>query len=96
MHVTDYSNASRTLLFNIHTLDWDDELLRILDVPRAMLPEVRPSSERLRRDRPAEWFGERDSDRPAVPAISRRPRSARPASRPAAPRTPTAPAASCC
>lgn len=44
-HVTDYSNASRTLLFDIHRLDWDDELLRILDVPRAMLPEVRPSSE---------------------------------------------------
>jgi len=44
IHTTDYSNASRTLLFNIHTLDWDDELLRLLDVPRAMLPEVRPSS----------------------------------------------------
>ncbi len=44
-HVTDVSNASRTLLFNIHTLDWDDELLRILKVPRAMLPEVRASSE---------------------------------------------------
>jgi glycerol kinase len=44
-HVTDYSNASRTLLFNIHTLDWDDELLAVLGVPRAMLPEVRPSSE---------------------------------------------------
>ena len=44
-HVTDYSNASRTLIYNIHTLDWDDELLRILDIPRAMLPEVRPSSE---------------------------------------------------
>lgn len=44
-HVTDYSNASRTLLFNIHMLDWDDELLRILDVPRAMLPKVRSSSE---------------------------------------------------
>jgi glycerol kinase len=44
-HVTDYSNASRTLVFNIHTLDWDDELLRLLDIPRAMLPEVRPSSE---------------------------------------------------
>ena len=44
-HVTDYSNASRTLLFNIHTLEWDDELLRLLDIPRAMLPEVRPSSE---------------------------------------------------
>ena len=44
VHATDYSNASRTLVFNIHTLDWDDELLRILDIPRAMLPEVRPSS----------------------------------------------------
>jgi len=44
-HVTDYSNASRTLLYNIHTLDWDDELLHILGIPRAMLPEVRPSSE---------------------------------------------------
>ena len=44
-HVTDVSNASRTLLFNIHTQDWDDELLELLDVPRAMLPEVRGSSE---------------------------------------------------
>ncbi len=44
-HVTDASNASRTLLYNIHTGDWDDELLRILDVPRSMLPEVRSSSE---------------------------------------------------
>jgi glycerol kinase len=44
-HVTDVSNASRTLLFNIHTLDWDGELLKILDVPRAMLPDVRSSSE---------------------------------------------------
>jgi len=45
LHITDPSNASRTLLFNIHTLSWDDELLRALDVPRAMLPEVRQSSE---------------------------------------------------
>jgi len=44
-HVTDVSNASRTLLLNIHTLAWDDELLKLLGVPRAMLPEVRPSSE---------------------------------------------------
>ena len=44
-HVTDASNASRTLMFDIRTLDWDDELLRILGVPRRMLPEVRPSSE---------------------------------------------------
>jgi len=40
-HVTDVSNASRTLVFNIHTLDWDDELLKILGVPRKMLPQVR-------------------------------------------------------
>jgi glycerol kinase len=43
-HVTDYSNASRTLVYNIHKLDWDDELLRILKIPRAMLPAVQPSS----------------------------------------------------
>ncbi|VVE60287.1 glycerol kinase [Pandoraea captiosa] len=45
LHVTDVSNASRTMLFNIHSLDWDDELLALLDVPRVMLPEVRSSSE---------------------------------------------------
>ncbi|HDU0729158.1 TPA: glycerol kinase GlpK [Staphylococcus pseudintermedius] len=44
-HVTDYSNASRTLMYNIHELKWDDELLELLDVPKAMLPEVKPSSE---------------------------------------------------
>lgn len=44
-HATDVSNASRTLLFNLHTLEWDDELLGILRVPRAMLPEVKSSSE---------------------------------------------------
>ena len=43
-HVTDVSNASRTLLFNIHTLDWDDELLRLLDIPRCVLPKVVASS----------------------------------------------------
>ncbi len=55
-HVTDYSNASRTLLFNIHTLDWDDELLEILGIPRAMLPEVRSSSE-VYGETDAQWFG---------------------------------------
>jgi glycerol kinase len=44
-HVTDYSNASRTLMFNIFELKWDEELLDILGVPKTMLPEVRPSSE---------------------------------------------------
>jgi len=46
LHITDVTNASRTMLFNIHTLQWDDELLAALDIPRSMLPEVRPSSER--------------------------------------------------
>ncbi|GHF97398.1 glycerol kinase [Deinococcus piscis] len=45
LHITDASNASRTLLYNIHTGDWDDELLALLGVPRSMLPEVRNSSE---------------------------------------------------
>lgn len=44
-HVTDVSNASRTLLFNINTLDWDDELLELFDIPRSMMPEVKSSSE---------------------------------------------------
>jgi glycerol kinase len=55
-HVTDYSNASRTLIYNIHKLDWDDELLKILDIPRAMLPEVCPSSGVLG-ETAASWFG---------------------------------------
>jgi glycerol kinase len=54
--VTDYTNASRTLLFNIYTGQWDDRLLEIMDVPRAMLPEVRPSSE-VYGETDAEFFG---------------------------------------
>lgn len=42
VHTTDYTNASRTLLFNIHTLNWDAELLRLFDIPAAMLPEAKP------------------------------------------------------
>ncbi len=45
VHVTDYSNASRTLLFNINSLKWDDKLLKVLDIPKQMLPEVKNSSE---------------------------------------------------
>lgn len=56
VHVTDYSNASRTMLFNIKTLSWDDEILRELDIPRTMLPEVRPSSCIYGRTAP-EYFG---------------------------------------
>ena len=44
VHVTDYSNASRTMLFNINTLEWDKEILEELDIPESMLPEVKPSS----------------------------------------------------
>ena len=44
-HVTDVTNASRTLLMNLETLDWDDEILAILDIPRAMLPKIAPSSD---------------------------------------------------
>ena len=45
VHVTDVSNASRTMLYNIHTLDWDQELLDLFDIPRSMMPDVRSSSE---------------------------------------------------
>lgn len=44
VHVTDYSNASRTMLFNIHTLKWDEEILRVLKISQQILPEVKPSS----------------------------------------------------
>jgi glycerol kinase len=44
-HATDVTNASRTMLMNLHTLDWDDELLKLLGIPRQMLPEIRPSSD---------------------------------------------------
>ncbi len=45
VHVTDYSNASRTMLFNINTLEWDDEILKLLGIPKCMLPKAVPSSE---------------------------------------------------
>ncbi len=44
VHVTDYSNASRTMMFNINTLKWDDEILKELDIPKSMLPKPMPSS----------------------------------------------------
>mgnify|MGYP002240963416 FL=1 len=91
VHATDVTNASRTMLFDIHALDWDDTLLSALDIPRAMLPQVRPSSE---------VYGYTDIQGVRIPiagmaATSRLPCSARAASPPATPRTPTAPAASC-
>lgn len=58
-HVTDYSNASRTLMFNIYDLKWDDELLNILNVPKSMLPEVRESSEVYAETIDYHFFGHR-------------------------------------
>ncbi|GEN34770.1 MULTISPECIES: glycerol kinase GlpK [Aneurinibacillus] len=58
-YVTDYSNASRTLMYNIYEQQWDDELLKMLDVPRSMLPEVRPSSEIYGETMAYHFFGER-------------------------------------
>ena len=56
-HVTDYSNASRTLMYNIHELKWDEELLSILDVPASMLPKVCQSSEIYTHADPEQFFG---------------------------------------
>lgn len=56
-HVTDYSNASRTMLFNIYDLKWDTEILDILNIPAAMLPEVRPSSEIYGSTVPEHFYG---------------------------------------
>ena len=73
-HLTDVTNASRTMLYNVHTGDWDDDLLALLDVPRSMLPEVRSSSEVYARTSGALLSAEVPS--PASRATSRRPRSA--------------------
>ena len=90
VHATDVTNASRTMLFDIHALDWDDTLLSALDIPRAMLPGAPPS----------EVYGYTDIQGVRIPIAGmagdqQTPCSARAASPPATPRTPTAPAASC-
>jgi glycerol kinase len=59
VHATDYSNASRTMLYNIHTLKWDKELCDMLNVPMEMLPEVKPSSFTFGYTLPYHFFGER-------------------------------------
>jgi glycerol kinase len=59
VHITDYSNASRTLMFNIHDLKWDDELLKILNVPKTMLPDVKPSSEVYGYTEENQFFGQK-------------------------------------
>lgn len=56
-HVTDYSNASRTMLFNIYNLEWDQEILELLHIPPSMLPEVKSSSEIYGRTIPAHFYG---------------------------------------
>ncbi|MGB5834082.1 MAG: glycerol kinase GlpK [Thiohalocapsa sp.] len=58
-HITDYSNASRTLLYNIRSLQWDPDLLELLDIPAAMLPDVRPSSQVYGETDPQMFFGTR-------------------------------------
>ncbi|HEX6594244.1 MAG TPA: glycerol kinase GlpK [Bacillota bacterium] len=58
IHVTDYSNASRTMMFNIHNLEWDEQLLEMLTVPKCMLPEVRSSSEVYAHTVDYHFFGE--------------------------------------
>jgi len=95
-HITDVSNASRTMLYDINELEWDDELLDEFNVPREMLPEVRP----LRTTRPTGRPTPTASSVPKCPsqvpsATSRPPCSARPASMQVTPRTPTVPARSC-
>jgi glycerol kinase len=57
VHITDYSNASRTMLYNIRDLQWDAELLELLEIPAAMLPEVRPSSQIYGETDPQMFFG---------------------------------------
>lgn len=58
VHATDYSNASRTMLFNIYDLAWDEEILELLNIPRQMLPEVRSSSEIYGETIPEHFYGE--------------------------------------
>ncbi len=56
VHATDVSNAARTMLFNIHSNQWDDELLKLLDIPKSVLPEVHPSASNFGRTQ-AQWLG---------------------------------------
>ncbi|MCE0448010.1 hypothetical protein LT493_42100 [Streptomyces tricolor] len=92
LHITDATNASRTMLMNIRTLTWDDELLAFFGVPRSMLPEIRSSAEPYGE---AARYCRASPSRP--PSATSRPRcSARPASRRARPSATTERAASCC
>ena len=93
VHVTDYSNASRTMLFNINTLEWDREILEELQIPEQLLPEAKPSSCVYGQTDPS-YFG---GAIPIAGAAGDQQSAclARPASRPGRRRTPTGQAASC-
>lgn len=93
--MTDYSNASRTMLFNIYELKWDDELLALLDIPSSMLPEVRSSSEVYGHTAQHHFFSEAGCRLQAARETSNPPCLARPATRRAWLKIRTAPAASC-
>ncbi len=95
VHATDASNASRTLLFDIHKGAWDADMLKMLDIPESLLPEVKDNSDDLRRD--DEPICSARACRSAAWRATSRPRSwARPASSAATRSRPTAPAASYC
>ena len=89
LHVTDYSNASRTMLFNIHDLSWDREILSFFQIPEEILPEVKPSSGVLRDDFPGGVLRRRRSPSRESSATSRGRSSAKPVSAPGSRRTPT-------
>ena len=93
VHVTDPTNACRTLLYNIHTHDWDDELLQVFDIPRSMLPEVKSSSEVYGKRR-LNFLVRRLKSR-ELPVISRLQRSGRAVLKQVLLRIPMEPAASC-
>ncbi len=93
LHITDVTNASRTMLMDLETLAWDEEIASTIGVPMSMLPEIRASSEVYGEVTTGNLTGIRS---PATSATSRPRRSARRASTPAMPRTRTARATSCC
>ena len=92
LHITDVTNASRTMLMNLTTLSWNEEIASIIGVPMSMLPEIRASSEVYGEVKSGAFQGVQLA---AISATSRRRPSVRPASRREKPRTRTAPATSC-
>ena len=93
VHVTDYSNASRTMLFNINTLQWDEEILKELDIPASMLPEAKPSSCIYGKTDPSFWVERSPSQ--VRQGTSRRHCSGRPVSSPVRQKIRMEPAVSC-